>query len=72
MMSSDIVFEPGDRVMTPCGPGTVVYYRMKPPSFDTVDAYSVKCDVNVSNPIYQGTIYRAEDVQPLIEKEIEQ
>jgi hypothetical protein len=54
----------GDRVMTPCGKGTINYRRLNPITFE-VEAFSVLCDVNAKNPLYSGTIYRAEDVEPL-------
>jgi hypothetical protein len=55
-----MVFETGDRVLTPCGPGTVVSKRMSPPDYSQVASYSVKVDVNANNPIYVGTVYSAD------------
>ena len=63
---TNTVFEAGDRVMTPLGPGTINYNRLNPTTFE-VEAYSVRCDVNTKNPVYIGNIYQATDVKPLKE-----
>lgn len=55
---AEALFDPGDRVMTPGGPGVVVYRRMAPPSYSRADVYSVRLDA----PSYTGTIYKAEQV----------
>ncbi len=63
-------FDKGDRVMTHLGPGTVVYKRMKPPTFSEVEVYSVCLDHRKAEsekppfPSYTGTIIKAEDVKP--------
>jgi len=65
------VFDKGDRVMTPVGPGTVVYMRMDPSSPHMVDVYSVFLDHKKKEmekppfPSYSGTIFKAHQVKPL-------
>lgn len=62
------VFDKGDRVMTPGGPGEVVYKRMAPPTYSEVEVYSVCLDAKKAAseqppfPSYTGTIYKAEMV----------
>ena len=63
-----IIFDKGDRVVTPQGAGTVVYKRMAAPNYATVLVYSVALDSKVSNdkePNYVGTLYPAKEVQKL-------
>lgn len=63
-------FDKGNRVMTHLGPGTVVYKRMKPPTFSEVEVYSVCLDSKKAAseqppfPTYTGTIVKAEDCKP--------
>ncbi len=63
-------FDKGDRVMTHLGPGTVVYRRMKPPTYGEVEVYSVCLDSKKAQseqppfPSYTGTIVKAEEVKP--------
>jgi hypothetical protein len=63
-------FNKGDRVMTPGGAGSVVYKRMRGPTFSEVDVYSVFLDTKKEEclkppfPSYTGTIYKAEMVTP--------
>jgi len=63
-------FNKGDRVTTHLGPGTVVYKRMKPPTFSEVEVYSVCLDHKKAESekppfsSYSGTIVKAEDCQP--------
>lgn len=63
-------FGKGDRVITPGGPGEVVYKRMKPPTYGEVDVYSVCLDARKAEcqaqgiTTYTGTIYKAEMVKP--------
>lgn len=63
------MFDRGDKVMTPMGPGTVVYRRMASPSYAEVDAYSVALDHKVAEaqkppfPSYSGTVFPAEQVK---------
>ena len=52
-------YDVGDKVLTPCGIGTVQYKRMKPP-YSEVYAYSVALD---AIPNHRGTIVFAEDVK---------
>jgi energy-converting hydrogenase Eha subunit B len=54
----------GDRVLTPGGPGSILYKRMAAPDFATVAAYSVDLDARASHldPTYAGTVYPAADV----------
>lgn len=56
------MFDKGDRVTTPGGPGKVVYRRMKPPTYSEVDVYSVKLDTT-ENPSYYGSLYPADKVE---------
>jgi hypothetical protein len=62
-------FDKGDRVITPQGVGTVVYKRMKPPTFGEVDVYSVCLDHKKAEteqppfPSYTGTIFKADMVK---------
>lgn len=64
------MFDKGNRVITPGGPGEVVYRRMAPPTYAEVDVYSVCLDSKKAEsekppfPTYTGTIYKAEQVKP--------
>lgn len=49
----------GDRVRTPYGVGSIVYWRMAPPTYTEVDAYSVRLDSQQHRIGYAGTIVRA-------------
>lgn len=59
------MYDKGDRVMTPCGPGSIVYKRMAAPTFQEVDVYSVFLDSRKAEmekppfPSYSGTIFKA-------------
>lgn len=55
----------GDRVMTPGGPGTVVYVRMAPPTYTTPSSVSVRMDKEPPSSTYVGTIWQGEVVKPL-------
>lgn len=57
------MYDKGDRVITPHGPGSVVYKRMAPPTFSEVAVYSVKLDSHKGEPSYSGTIFQAEHVK---------
>jgi len=59
-----VEFIKGDRVMTPQGPGEIVYKRMKPPTYGEVDVYSVCLDSKKGQGTYTGTIYKAEQIGP--------
>jgi hypothetical protein len=65
------VFKTGDRVTTPLGDGTVVYRRMRAPTYVHADVYSVHLDawraesVCASRSTYTGTIFKAEHVEAL-------
>ena len=54
----------GTRVTTPLGLGTVVYVRMAPPDYNTVEVVSVALDVRRGDPRYGGTIFKIDDVEP--------
>lgn len=57
-------FAQGDRVQTATGQfGTVVYVRMAPPDYDTVEAVSVYLDSRRDSSTYTGTIYRPKDLR---------
>ena len=62
------MFERGDRVMTPLGPGTVVSKRMVPPNYCEVQAYSVclddKLEESKTYPFkhYNSTVFPAHEV----------
>lgn len=56
------MFNAGDRVETPDGPGEVYYRRMAPPHYSEVGFYSVKLDSKKSNRNYTGSIYSANEV----------
>lgn len=58
------VYEAQERVITPEGPGTVIYKRMKPPEYSEVAAYSVKLDSRKDHPNYHGTIYAPDQLKP--------
>jgi len=70
-MFNQKTFGPGDRVMTPVGPGTVVYVRINPPTFAEVDVYSICLDSRKAEsekppfPSYRGTVFKAEHVSAL-------
>jgi len=53
------IFEPGERVTTPLGPGTIVYKRMAPPAYAEPEAYNVFLDDKKEIPGYTGTIIGA-------------
>lgn len=57
------MFHKGDRVMTPDGPGEVVYKRMSPPTYSQAEVYSVCLDSKRGQGTYTGTIYKAEQVK---------
>ena len=60
------MFDQGDRVDTPGGPGTVVYKRMAAPDFVEVAVYSVKLDNSHYSPNGStGTLYQAKQVKAL-------
>ena len=52
----------GTRVLTPWGPGTVLYVRMASPHFTTIEAVSVRLDGKANEPGYSGTIIPARKV----------
>lgn len=54
------MFDQGDRVKTPKGPGSVVFRRMAPPSFAAAEAYSVQLDGR-----HMGMMFKAEDVRAI-------
>ena len=62
------MFDKGDRVMTPQGPGVVIYRRMAGPDYRNVEAYSVCLDHKKAAsekppfPSYTGTVFPAEEV----------
>lgn len=64
------MFDKSDRVITPGGPGAVVYRRMAPPTYSEAEAYSVCLDSKKVEsekppfPSYTGTVYPAGDVKP--------
>lgn len=64
-----IIFDKGDRVMTPDGPGSVVFRRMGGSFYADVKAYSVCLDHKKAEsekppfPSYTGTMYPASDVK---------
>lgn len=60
---SNQVFEAQARVITPEGPGTVIYKRMKPPEYSQVAAYSVRLDSRKDHPGYFGTIYTPDQLK---------
>jgi len=57
------MFDKGDRVMTPHGPGEVSYKRMAPPTFSEAAVYSVRLDSHKGEHTYTGTIFQADHVQ---------
>lgn len=63
------MFDKGDRVMTPLGPGAVAYRRMAPPTYSEVEVYSVCLDSKKAEsekppfPSYTGTIFKADQVK---------
>ena len=57
------MFDTGDRVMTPHGPGEVVSKRMAPPTFSEVQVYSVCLDSKKGQGTYTGTIFKADQVK---------
>ena len=65
-------FDKGDPVMTPSGPGTVVYKRMASPDYTTVQMYSVALESRVAEsakppfPSYSGTAFPADQVSERI------
>ena len=58
-----IILDTGVRVLTPNGPGTIAYKRMKAPSYSEPDIYSVKLDSKKGFPLYSGTIFPAEQIK---------
>jgi hypothetical protein len=57
-------FDKGDVVITPQGPGTVIYKRMSAPTYATVEVYCVCLDSKkLESASYSGTIYKASQVQ---------
>lgn len=64
------MFDKGNRVVTPGGPGKIVYRRMAPPTYTEVEVYSVYLDSKKAEnekppfPSYTGTIYPAAQVRP--------
>jgi hypothetical protein len=52
----------GDRVMTPNGPGGVVYVRMKPPEYTQVSEVSVLLDAYKQHINYRGTVFLVRSV----------
>ena len=59
------MFDQFDRVLTPEGPGTVVYKRMNPPDYCEPAAYSVRLD-SPAAPYHTpgaGTVFPAEKVR---------
>lgn len=59
-----MTFTPGQRVMTPLGPGAVSWQRNAPPDYRQAAAVSVRLDARVHDPRYTGTIFPAESIQP--------
>ncbi len=65
------MFDKDARVMTHLGPGTVVYRRMKPPTYSEVEVYSVCLDHKKAESekppfnTYTGTIVPADKVGKL-------
>lgn len=64
------MYDKGARVRTPQGCGSVVYRRMKAPTFSEVDCYSVCLDAKKKEsetppfPSYSGTVFPADAVTP--------
>lgn len=58
-----MLFEKGDRVMTPGGAGTVSFKRMAPPNYSEVAAYSVRLDSRNNDPHYVSSMYSSEEVK---------
>ena len=56
-------FEPGDLVETPSGVGRVAYRRMAPPTYATVEAYSVVVLRKEGAPGYAGSIFRPHELK---------
>lgn len=56
----------GQKVMTPQGVGTVNYVRMAPPDFTVPEAVSVFLEKHDSRINYSGTIFKFDDVSPVI------
>lgn len=57
------VFQAQARVITPQGPGTVVYARNAPPDYTEVAAYVVKLDSRKDHPTYTGTVYTPDQLK---------
>lgn len=63
------MFCKGDKVVTPKGPGTVVYTRMKAPDYSQPEAYSVLLDSAKQAseqppfPTASGTIFPSDEVE---------
>lgn len=64
------MFDRGDRVTTPLGPGTVAYQRMAPPTYSVPEAVSVVLDDRRLRPGYSGTIFPAAEVFPEATREV--
>lgn len=56
-------FDVGDRVITPGGPGKVVYWRFGSPDFSQVVAYGVLLDSKKDTYGYNGTVYSYKSVK---------
>jgi hypothetical protein len=72
-----MMFAKGDRVVTPLGAGAVAYARMAPPEYVLPVSYSVVLDAKKAEsekppfPAYSGTVFPADQVQPLNRKKLE-
>lgn len=62
------MFDKGDRVNTPNGPGSVIYKRMAGPDYTRVAMYSVCLDYRKAEseqppfPNYSGSAFPAEEI----------
>lgn len=56
--------QPGNRVETKQGPGTVQWTRNGPPTYATPVAVSVRLDSQRDRPGYSGTMFSVEEVRP--------
>lgn len=61
------LFEPGDRVTTPHGIGTVWSRRMKGPDYTEAASYSVRLDKKAALPNYVGTAVLASEVGSIVQ-----
>lgn len=58
---------PGDRVMTPSGPGTVKHQRMAEPDYTEPEAFYVRLDARAARDVtYTSTVFPAHKVTPLL------